>query len=375
MSELYGASETAEPVGGTRTVPRHENSREAGSYRDAVQDDGYGSYGDDDVEAFLAAEQRQPESRTRQEAAADTWGDDADDPADSEYDGDVAALLATEQHQPESRTRQDAVAATWDDTTGVGDDDPDAYSGDPASEYDGDVAALLAAEQRQPEPRTRQEAAADTWSDTDGGEESEVDPNTDSAHLGELPAQQETADEAQPDSGPSSADTVTDSSTAPAQTDEADNGTLEPDTYRVNVHTQDGTEVPITVLYAPPEDRALGDGTPSGAGLKPTGEQLRDMEGDSMSRLERIRHHIVKDAEDVMDAAEEDGNQAFALFDHPPTGTHAEVPVGHPELTTPEQHGVDGGHLVTAGLVLGLLGYEAARVVRHSIDSWKGIRQ
>jgi hypothetical protein len=186
MSELYSTSETAEPASQAGAASWHETSsghESADSPRsdpDAAQDkayagDGdYGSYSDADLEATLAAEERLPESRTRQEAAAGTWDDTIDDAAGNElateYDGDVEALLAAEERLPEPRTRQEAAAETWDDTPDPGNDDPGSFSGDPASEYDGDVEALLAAEERLPEPRTRQEAAAAAWGETTTGQ-------------------------------------------------------------------------------------------------------------------------------------------------------------------------------------------------------------
>jgi hypothetical protein len=259
MSELYGASETAEPVGGTRTAPVRgaSSGRETGSYSDAAQD-GYGDYGDDDAEAFLAAEQRQPESRTRQEAAADTWGDDdADDYADSdlaaEYDGDVEALLAEEDALAESRTRLEAAAATWDDTIDPGDGDPDAYSGDPASEYDGDVVALLAAEQRQPEPRTRQEVAADTWGDADGGQDGGAGESTGDTTL-------------------SQSDAVTET---PASGEEGEDGTSDP--YASETGAQDTQQTARVEQPLASTDRHPGDGsTPEHGADDPGSQQQQD---------------------------------------------------------------------------------------------------
>jgi hypothetical protein len=316
MSELYGASETAEPVGGTRTAPVRGASREAGSHHDAVQEDGFGSYGDTDVEAFLAAEQRQPESRTRQEAAADTWGDDdADDYADSdlaaEYDGDVEALLAEEDALAESRTRLEAAAATWDDTIDPGDGDPDAYSGDPASEYDGDVVALLAAEQRQPEPRTRQEVAADTWGGTDGGQDGGAGASTGDTTLGQSDAVTETpasGEEGEDGTGPehsvpSGVDDI--SSPEAEQLRPPETGSAQAGQENADPEAQDSparAEQPLAST-----DRHPGDGsTPEHGADDPGSPQQQDAvraerkdarEGTDAKRAERTswRHAVVEE--------------------------------------------------------------------------------
>jgi len=118
MSELYGTSAAAAPDSGTIAVTTRETDS-PGGYPDVAQDDSSAGYSDADIEAVLAAEDRLPEPRTRQDAAADTWGDSANGPAGSDPaigdDGDVDAQLAMEEHLPESRTRQDAAADTWGD--------------------------------------------------------------------------------------------------------------------------------------------------------------------------------------------------------------------------------------------------------------------
>jgi hypothetical protein len=81
MSELYGVSETTGPASEAGAKARHEASSrqespdKLGSHPGGAAGDSLGSYSDADIEDFLAAEERLPESRTRQEAAAATWGD------------------------------------------------------------------------------------------------------------------------------------------------------------------------------------------------------------------------------------------------------------------------------------------------------------
>jgi hypothetical protein len=299
MSELYGVGETAVPASEAGAETWHEPSGERGfpgnpgSHAGGAQDGGPGSYSDAGIEDFLAAEERLPGSRTREEAAAYTWGDTADDSVGSdlatEYDGDLDALLAGEQHLPESRTRQEAAASTWDDSSPPGDGDPEAFSGDPAPEYDGDVAALLATEERLPEPCTRQEAAAATWGDTSSGQDSAPDTGT------------ANGSPSQPGDGPQ----------LPPHSDEDVDGPFE---RQVAVHTTDGTDVPVTVAYLSPEDRTVGDTTPTGVGRKPTGEEIFDMEGDESGEglLDRLLNKATEGADDLHDTV---GNAAETVHD------------------------------------------------------------
>ncbi|MGH3495370.1 MAG: hypothetical protein ACRDQ1_19355, partial [Sciscionella sp.] len=285
-----------------------------GGYPDAAPDDDLADYSDADIDAFLAAEDQLPEPRTRQEARADTWGDSPDDPADSEldteHDGDVAALLAEEEQLPEPRTRQEAKAATWGDTTQPDDDDPAAYSGDPASEYDGDVAALLAAEEQLPEPRTRQEAKAATWGDANNGQGTAPDTSTDATSPGP------------PDAGTG----------PPARHDEGEDGAADPYERQVAVHTTDGTDVPVTVELLSPEARTVGDTTPTGIGHKPTGEEFLDMESDNPaeSSFDKLLKRANEGAGDLRDTI---GSATETLHDlrlpgSGPSGGHAHE--GHP---------------------------------------------
>jgi hypothetical protein len=125
MSELYSASETDEA-----TVPAsHEAGTPASadsspSYAAAAQDSDFASYSDADIEAVLAAEEQLPESRTRQEAAADTWGDsdqgedgtpDPDEQQVTVRTKDGTEAQVTVQHlPPEARTVGDTTP------TGIG---------------------------------------------------------------------------------------------------------------------------------------------------------------------------------------------------------------------------------------------------------------
>jgi hypothetical protein len=344
VSEVYQASETAQSAIETGATAPYDagtgpvSADNPGNYPDAAPGDDFAGYTDADIDAILTAEDQLPEPRTRQEAAADTWDNSLDDPAgnelSAEYDGDVAALLAGEQHLPEPRTRQEAAAATWDDATQPGSDDPGSFSGDPASEYDGDVAALIAAEEQLPEPRTRQEAAAATWDDTNSSQDGGLDTSAD------------TTGPRQPDA-----------STGPPVPDhQAEDGTPDPYEHQAAEHTTDGTDVPVAVEHLPPEARTVGDTTPTGIGRKPTGAEIRDMEGDDPgeSRLDRLLKEVTDDADDARDAATNIAETMHDLRLPGPAlgGGHAHE--GHPVSDPPPSVGPGYSDLVGSAVLVGV---------------------
>ena len=101
-------------------------------------------------------------------------------------------------------------------------------------------------------------------------------------------------------------------------------------------------------------DRSIGDTTPTGIGLKPSGEQLRDMESDKLSRADRFRQEFYRKADDIQDVSEKSANELAALLGpHPPTG-HAET-IGRSSIDTSPPPQLDAGNIATAGLALGLL--------------------
>lgn len=358
MSELYSASETAETAAAApREAGRGQESADRpGRYPDAAQDDAFSGYSDADIEAMLDAEEGLPEYRTRRDAATDTWDDNLDGPDDgelaSEYDGDLDALLAAEQDLPESSPRQEAAASTWDDTTHKGDDDPDSYSGDPAAEYDGDVASLLAAEELLPESRTRQEAATATWDDTNSGQASATDTSTG-------------------DADPGQPDAVTGS---PVPDGEGADGTPGPYESQGAVHATDGTDVPVTVAFLSPEDRTVGDTTPTGVGRKPTGDEFLDMESDNpaKSRLDRLFDEALKEGDDFSDAA---GHMGAAIEADVHSGPG---PSGHPgsyHATTgsaPDHPASPDPGVSDAVGSMAIVGVAAALAIRHALSGlWK----
>ena len=341
MSDLYHeTSETGTAEPGTGWQPAYD----AASYQhdDAAEPEPGARIADQD------------ELPTPAESRATTWGDNPsyydDTELGSEYDGDADAFIAQQDELP---TPQESRARTWGDN-------PDYYDEtDLASEYDGDLSALTTDGH---DSYDTQEAAPGTWHDTT----SDQDTNTDSANLSESPARQEAAEETQPDPGPPIADLtqpdiVTESLTAPAQIDTVENGTPELDTRQVAVHTQDGKEVPITVEYLPPEARTVGDDTPTGVGLKPTGEELSRMERDdpAESRLDRLLRKATEGADDLHDAVANTAESVhdFNLPGSAPSSGHAYEGHAAYEPTPPTSPGfsdlVGGTALVGVAIVTG----------------------
>jgi hypothetical protein len=86
----------------------------------------------------------------------------------------------------------------------------------------------------------------------------------------------------------------------------------------------DGSQSRFSVAKA---ERTLGDTTPSGIGLKPTGEQLLEDYGDKpyRKRLDRFLDKAFEDADDMSDAAGHIGEAIDADLRGAPAG-----PSGHP---------------------------------------------
>jgi hypothetical protein len=66
------------------------------------------------------------------------------------------------------------------------------------------------------------------------------------------------------------------------------------------------------------------------------------MESDSLSRFERVRAEMYKEADDITDVAEKTGDRVLQLFNHPPTETYPAVPGDHIEMTAPSPPAVEG---------------------------------
>ena len=120
-------------------------------------------------------------------------------------------------------------------------------------------------------------------------------------------------------------------------------------------------------------DRTLGDTSPTGIGLKPTGEQL--LETDSKkSRAEAFRSEFYKPEtiQDFREESEDKADRVQQLFERPPTSSHADVPVNHPYITMPEAEHVSANDLAMTGLVVGILAFETARTIRGKVHELRG---
>jgi hypothetical protein len=240
----------------------------------------------------------------------------------SYYDGDIKAALAADT----TPTRQQAARDDASNHQAPGDTTTESHDA-PASGHDPDIEAILHENDNLPEPRTLQEAARN------------VQPHERDA--GEWPS--------------------------PEERERFHETYLEWRNEIPGPEQGTGWEQGTCVVGHKP-DRSPGDRSD----LPPTGEELLDMESDSASRFERLRGHLYKEADDITDVAEKAGNRALELFDHPPTETHTEVPSGHPEITNQAPPAVEGGQLVLAGLMVGMLGYELSRAVKNRVDAWRG---
>lgn len=335
------------PAGEQRPGSTDSQARYPNGVSAADQDPGY--Y-DADVQAALAADT----TPTRQQAARDTGntghpdGDrtagTSQDATASSRDPDIDAILHENDHLPEPRTRQEALR-----------DDPHDQAAEatvsespkpPASGHAPDIDAILHENDHLPEPCTRQEATRDI-----GGNQHErrgPDPLADAVTTGKgnntvgRPAAMDNGvGEQPPDSGPA------------GQTD----------------HDQ-----PFTVVHASPEMRTLGDDTPTGIGLKPTGDQIVEMENDKASRVERARREFLSGERlgDAFDATDEWAQTGQDLFRRPPTGQHIEVPTQGPAFTAMPQQEIDPGNVATAALALGIVGAECVRWGKRKLGDKRG---
>jgi hypothetical protein len=130
--------------------------------------------------------------------------------------------------------------------------------------------------------------------------------------------------------------------------------------------TGSGWEQGVSVVGGKP-GRSPGDISD----LPPPGEDLPEMDSEKLSRLEKFRKETYDEIDDILDVSEKGGETIKNLFDRPPMGSHTEVPAGHPSIDQPAAPGVDGGHLVVVGLMLGIVGVEAVRAARNAAEKWK----
>jgi hypothetical protein len=337
MTELDHAPATAEtadrpPAGEQRPGSADSQARYPSAVTAADTDPGY--Y-DGDIQQALAADT----TPTRQQAARDASGHDqagadtanaSDDAPAGGRDADIEAILHEDDNVPDSRTRQQAARdASADNQADSG--TPAASHDAPAGGHDPDIEAILHEDDNLPDPRTRQQAGRDASGTSDQYEQSGPDPLAETVGKDHL------------------------ATTGPAADDQAaDRASPTPGTPELT-----GPDQPFSVVHIGPDERTVGDDTPAGIGLKPTGDQLLEMEGrDSRERrTDRLIGKLVEHGDDVRDSAGELG-EAIEADSHPPGGPsgHPEAYTGHPAHENhqmPESHGTNDavGAIVMATIV------------------------
>jgi hypothetical protein len=336
--------------------------------------------------------ERRAEPRTRHEVIAEARAGPAagvDDPDDDPHTEPAATYDSARSERAEPRSRQEAIAeARTGPAAGVDspDDNPDT---------DGDtehVASYETPRDERAEPRTRQEAIAEARAGPAAGAndpDSDPDPKalagSDRGH-GEMAdpyTRGELVDQARSGTGPltetASGQLVAKDAadqTAPAGTrlsDVSENHIPEQASQERGRDAQDrqGGETPHRWFGVIQADRTIGDLTPIGIGLKPTGEQLREMESDDLPAFDRFRKVAYEHADDIKDAVERTANGMHDLLDRPtPAGQLEGTPHKHPQGDAPVQapHTAD---LVVGAMAAGVLISEGLRTIRNMVERRK----
>jgi hypothetical protein len=255
----------------------------------------------------------------------------------SYYDGDMQAALAANTTPTRQQAARDAAASDQQAAGSEGRDGATATSHDPPpSSHDADIDAILHENDNKPDPRTRQQAARDAAASTTPAKE--------------RPA----ASDQQTRSGPDpSTGTVSETTATPADA-RSPHGQAAPEVRTPTGHDQATDDLPITIMQASAEMRTLGDDTPTGIGLKPTGGELEEMDSDRLSRADRFRKTFYKQADDINDVTEKNAAALEGFLGHRPAGGEAAV-TGHTVIEAPQPPPADVGSIATAGLVLGIL--------------------
>jgi hypothetical protein len=97
----------------------------------------------------------------------------------------------------------------------------------------------------------------------------------------------------------------------------------------------------------------------------PGGEELRDVDSDKLSRLDSYRKGAYRKLGDLVDSAKQNINDAQAVMGRPPTGSHAQVRMGQPEVSDAPHHGATAGELATGVIVFGMILGEGIRRTHH----------
>jgi hypothetical protein len=212
------------------------------------------------------------------------------------YDGDIQAALAADTTPTRQQASRDASAQ--DHAAQVG-DTVDAPRDPPANGRDPDIEAILHENDGLPDPRTRQQAARDAAAETNA------------ANWNGAPTA--IADQ-RPFSGPDPLAASGSNDTPEEASPVADHAAVGNATSDRGHPDHADRDQHVNVVHAGPEDRTLGDTTPTGIGLKPTGDQLLDMETDdpAESRLDRFLRKATEEADDLHDGV---GSAAEAIHD------------------------------------------------------------
>jgi len=303
-------------------------------------------YYDGDVQTALAADTTPTRQQAARDAAAqdhqasDNAADAPRDPPASARDPDIEAILHENDDLPDPRTRQqaarDAAADSHPaDTTANVSHEVSVGGRDPGIE------AILHENDNLPDPRTRQQASRDAAAETNPANRNNTATATATGDQGPSPGSDPLTS-----SGSNDASAVA----SPAVDQEAADYAT-PDQGRSDHADRDQH---VEVVRTQHEDRTVGDTTPTGIGLKPTGDQLLGMETDdpTESRLDRFLRKATEEADDLHDGV---GNAAEAVHDFrlSPSGA-AHAYEGHGSLDHPvplDAQGVNdmiGGAALTA---------------------------
>jgi hypothetical protein len=305
----------------------------------------------DDLDAAPDLDTRETDTGRQPEATRD--------PIDTDpgYYDDPDVTLTEEEGDREFQTRQEAAdedrdwdGRDWDDTTDLG------------NEHDGDGDAESPGAERDSDPDTqiRHEATDEDAALVKNASETGLDRPRATSGDGRDPA-------------PRVDSTVEDSGSAlderPAQEDINRWHEMYQE-YRQEQEPADHGWGEGTNVVGEKPGRSPGDTSD----LPPTGEELLSMEGDRESRLTRLRRETESPEtfDNLQDSLEKNVNLAHDAFQRPePTGSHTEVP-HQPEFTAPPHQATDAGQIAVAGLVVGVLGVELFRWVRHKVSPLKG---
>jgi hypothetical protein len=130
---------------------------------------------------------------------------------------------------------------------------------------------------------------------------------------------------------------------------------------------RDGAEAPYSWLSVAEADRTVGDTTPTGIGLKPTGEQLLDMGSDdpSRSRLDRMLDRAIDRTDDIHDSAGQTA-ESIAAFRHPDSpGSGYQAHTGHVAIDQSQPPGQPVNDMVGSTVVVAVA---ALAGLRHWIE-------